>query len=142
MIPGTIPVEFEFCSKFRRNHLFNLAGPSAKFDSSGIPGIARILPDSGRNQWRTIKTSLLQPSLSIVFPSSQPMTSTTIHFLCHPSFLFVYVDSAVPCCAQPLAPSDCRFIAIKKKRFLILHIIHKCQLYHSKRGAMWGMQPS
>jgi hypothetical protein len=34
-----------------------LAGPSAKFDSSGIPGIARIPPDSGRNQWRTVKTS-------------------------------------------------------------------------------------
>jgi len=35
----------------------NLAGPSAKFDSYGIPGIHRILPDSGRNQWRTVKTS-------------------------------------------------------------------------------------
>ena len=57
MIPGTIPAEFEFCSKFRQNHLINLAGPSAKFDSSGIPGIARIPPDSGQNQWRTIKTS-------------------------------------------------------------------------------------
>ena len=57
MIPGTIPAEFEFRSKFRRNHLINLAGPSAKFDSSGIPGIARIPPDSGRNQWRTVKTS-------------------------------------------------------------------------------------
>ena len=57
MIPGTIPAEFEFRSKFRRNHLFNLAGPSAKFDSSGILGIARIPPDSGWNQWRTIKTS-------------------------------------------------------------------------------------
>ena len=59
VIPGTIPAEFEFRSKFRRNQLINLAGPSAKFDSSGIPGIARILPDSGRNQWRTIKTSTL-----------------------------------------------------------------------------------
>ena len=52
---------FEFC----QNGLINLAGPSAKFDSSRIPGIARILPDSGRNQWRTIKTlisSLLSPS--------------------------------------------------------------------------------
>ena len=37
--------------------MINLAGPSAKFDSSGIPGIARIPPDSGRNQWRTVKTS-------------------------------------------------------------------------------------
>ena len=65
VIPGTIPAEFEFCSKFCRNHLINLAGPSAKFDSSRIPGIARILPDSGWNQWRTIKTlisSLLSPS--------------------------------------------------------------------------------
>ena len=60
VIPGTIPAEFEFRSKFRRNHLINLAGPSAKFDSSGIPGIARIPPDSGRNQWRTIKTSFFQ----------------------------------------------------------------------------------
>jgi hypothetical protein len=52
-----IPAESEFCSKFRRNCFINLAGPSAKFDSSGIPGIARIPPDSGRNQWRTVKTS-------------------------------------------------------------------------------------
>ena len=57
MIPGTILAEFEFHSKFRQDHLINLAGPSAKFDSSGIPGIAQILPDSGWNQWRTIKTS-------------------------------------------------------------------------------------
>ena len=47
----------------------------------------------------------------------------------------------MPRCMQPLAPSDCGCIAIKKNRFLTLHIIHKCQLYHSKRGAMWGMQP-
>jgi hypothetical protein len=57
VIPGTIPAEFEFRSKFRRNCFINLAGPSAKFDSTGIPGIARIPPDSGRNQWRTVKTS-------------------------------------------------------------------------------------
>ena len=57
MIPGTIPAEFEFCSKFRQNEGINLAGPSAKFDSSGILGIAWIPPDSGRNQWRTVKTS-------------------------------------------------------------------------------------
>ena len=40
--------------------MINLAGPSAKFDSSGIPGIARIPPDSGRSQWRTIKTSMVE----------------------------------------------------------------------------------
>ena len=57
VIPGTIPAEFEFHSKFRWNRLINLAGPWAKIDSIGIPGIAWILPDSGRNQWRTIKTS-------------------------------------------------------------------------------------
>ena len=57
VIPGTILAEFEFSLKFHRNHLINLAGPSAKFDSSGIPGIAWISPDSSRNQWRTIKTS-------------------------------------------------------------------------------------
>jgi hypothetical protein len=57
MIPGTIPAEFEFRSKFRRNCVINLAGPCAKIDSSGIPGIARIPPDSGRNQWGTVKTS-------------------------------------------------------------------------------------
>ena len=57
VIPGTIPAEVEFHSKFRRNHWINLAGPSAKFDSSRIPGIARIPPDSGWNQLRTIKTS-------------------------------------------------------------------------------------
>ena len=61
VIPGTILVEFEFCSKFRWNQLINLAGPSAKFDSSGIPGIAQIPPDSGRNQWRTINTSISVP---------------------------------------------------------------------------------
>jgi hypothetical protein len=57
VIPGTIPAEFEFRSKFRWNGVINLAGPCAKFDSYGIPGIARIPPDSGRNQWRTVKTS-------------------------------------------------------------------------------------
>jgi len=34
-----------------------LAGNCAKIDSYGIPGIDRIPPDSGRNQWRTVKTS-------------------------------------------------------------------------------------
>ena len=57
VIPGTIPAECEYYSKFCQNCLINLAGPSAKFDSPRIPGIARIPPDSGRNQWRTIKTS-------------------------------------------------------------------------------------
>ena len=53
--------------------------------------------------------------------------------------------SAVPRCAQPLAPFDCGCIAIKN-RFLVLHIIHKCQLYCSQRVraafhrcATWGM---
>ena len=57
VIPGTLPVEFECHSKFCWNHFINLAGPSAKFDSSGIPGIARIPLDSSRNQPRTVKTS-------------------------------------------------------------------------------------
>jgi hypothetical protein len=42
VIPGTIPAKFEFHSKFHRNCFINLAGPSAKFDSTGIPGIAHI----------------------------------------------------------------------------------------------------
>ena len=46
-----------FCSKIHQNYLINLAGHSAKFDSSGILAIAWILLDSSRNQWRTIKTS-------------------------------------------------------------------------------------
>jgi hypothetical protein len=54
-----IPAEFEFRSKIPPEFFITLAGPSAKSDSSGIPGIARIPPDSGRNQWRTIKTSKL-----------------------------------------------------------------------------------
>jgi len=58
VIPGTIPAEFEFYSRFRQNHCMNLAGPSAKFDSYGIPGIDQILPDSSRNHWRTVKTSI------------------------------------------------------------------------------------
>jgi hypothetical protein len=52
-----IPAEFEFRSKIPPEFFITLAGPSAKSDSSGIPAIARILPDSSRNQWRTIKTS-------------------------------------------------------------------------------------
>jgi hypothetical protein len=52
-----IPAEFEFRSKIPPEFFITLAGPSAKSDSSGIPGIARIPLDSGRNQWRTIKTS-------------------------------------------------------------------------------------
>jgi hypothetical protein len=60
LIPGTILAEFEFHSKFCRNCFINLAGPSAKFDSTGIPGIAWIPPDSGWNQWRTVKTSVIQ----------------------------------------------------------------------------------
>ena len=59
-------MEFEFHSKFCWNHLINLAGPSAKFDSSGIPGIAWIPPDSGWNQWRTIKTSKHNPTSGLV----------------------------------------------------------------------------
>jgi len=39
VIPGTIPVEFEFHATFHQNRFINLAGNSAKFDSSGIPGI-------------------------------------------------------------------------------------------------------
>jgi len=57
VIPGTIPAECEFCSTFRRNSFINLAGSCAKIDSYGIPGIDWIPPDSGRNQWRTVKTS-------------------------------------------------------------------------------------
>ena len=56
VIPGTILVRCEIHWKFRLNYWINLAGPSAKFDSCGIPGIAQILPDSGWNQWRTVKT--------------------------------------------------------------------------------------
>jgi hypothetical protein len=37
-----IPAEFEFRSKFRRNHFINLAGPSAKIDSCRILGMIRI----------------------------------------------------------------------------------------------------
>ena len=71
-LPGnTILAEFEFHSKFCQNHLINLAGPSAKFDSSGIPGIAQIPPDSCRNQWRTIKTSLL------LLPPSCPVKASS-----------------------------------------------------------------
>ena len=57
VIPGTIPAEFEFRSRFCQNHHMNLAGLCAKFDSSGILGIAQILLDSSRSQWRTVKTS-------------------------------------------------------------------------------------
>ena len=42
VIPGTIPAEFRFCSKCHQNHLINLAGLFAKFDSSRILGIAQI----------------------------------------------------------------------------------------------------
>jgi len=34
-----------------------LAGSTAKIPFRGIPGIARIPPDSGRNTWRTVKNS-------------------------------------------------------------------------------------
>jgi hypothetical protein len=43
LIVGTILAEFEFLSTFHRNCFMNLAGPSAKTDSSGIPGIDWIL---------------------------------------------------------------------------------------------------
>jgi len=42
MNPGTILAEFEFHSTFCQNGIINLAGPCAKIDSSGIPGIAWI----------------------------------------------------------------------------------------------------
>jgi len=35
-----------------------LAGNTAQIPFRGIPGIARIPPDSGRNTWRTVKNSL------------------------------------------------------------------------------------
>jgi hypothetical protein len=41
-----IPAEFEFHSKFHWNCFVNLAGPSAKIDSSVILGIAWIPPES------------------------------------------------------------------------------------------------
>ena len=56
VIPGTILAEFH--STFRRNSFINLAGNCAKIDSYGIPGIDRIPPDSSKNQWRTVKTSV------------------------------------------------------------------------------------
>jgi len=58
VIPGTIPAECEFRSTFRWNSFINLAGNCAKIDSYGILGIDRIPPDSSRNQWRTVKTSI------------------------------------------------------------------------------------
>jgi len=57
VIPGTILAECEFRSTFCRNSFINLAGNCAKIDSYGILGIDQIPPDSGRNQWRTVKTS-------------------------------------------------------------------------------------
>ena len=42
VIPGTIPAEFEFHSKFCWNCLISLVGPWAKIDSIGILGIAQI----------------------------------------------------------------------------------------------------
>jgi len=57
VIPRTIPAECDFHSTFHQNSFINLAGNCAKIDSYGIPGIDRIPPDSGRNQWRTVKTS-------------------------------------------------------------------------------------
>jgi hypothetical protein len=59
MIAGTILAEFEFHSKFCRNCFTNLAGAWAKIDSSGILVIAWILLDSSRNQWGTVKTSIM-----------------------------------------------------------------------------------
>ena len=58
-LPGHSWILVEICIPFKilPESLINLAGPSAKFDSSGILGIAQIPPDSGRNQWRTINTS-------------------------------------------------------------------------------------
>jgi hypothetical protein len=53
-----IPPEFEFRSKIPLEFFITLAGATAKFDSSGIPGIAWIPPESSWNQWRTIKTSM------------------------------------------------------------------------------------
>jgi len=62
VIPGTIPAECEFHFTFRQNSFINLAGNCAKIDSYGIPGIDWIPPDSGRNQWRTVKTSQCRKS--------------------------------------------------------------------------------
>ena len=56
LIPGMIPAEFKFHSRFCLNSFIKLAGPCVKFDSFGILGIAWIPLDSSRNQWRTIKT--------------------------------------------------------------------------------------
>jgi hypothetical protein len=57
---GIILAEFEFCSKFRWNCFINLAGAWVEIDSSRIPGIAWIPPDSSSNQWGTVKTSAKQ----------------------------------------------------------------------------------
>jgi hypothetical protein len=52
-IPGCIPPE---CPGMENS---NLAGPTAKSDSPGIPGFPRIPLDSGGNTWGTVKTSRL-----------------------------------------------------------------------------------
>ena len=46
MIPGTILAEFKFHATFFWNCFINLAGNSAKFDSSGMPGSDWILQES------------------------------------------------------------------------------------------------
>ena len=50
---------------------------------------------------------------------------SVLQALCQFWKFHISMTSVVPCCAQPLAPFDCD----EKNRFLILHIIHKCQLY-------------
>jgi hypothetical protein len=57
MIPGIIPAEFEFCSKFHQKCFINLAGAWAKIYSSGIPGMAWIPPDSARFQQESVGDS-------------------------------------------------------------------------------------
>ncbi|EDR07548.1 uncharacterized protein LACBIDRAFT_327892 [Laccaria bicolor S238N-H82] len=91
-------------------------GPSAKFDSSGIPGIPWIPPDSSRNQWRTIKTSKTVPHFGLKGGGGE-------HFhgcmsCSSPAGIYRCED-----CLGPLA--ECLNCTLKRHRQLPLHIINK-----------------
>jgi len=52
-----IPWPFRNPPEFRGTEITILVGTTAKIPFRGIPGIARIPADSGRNTWRTVKNS-------------------------------------------------------------------------------------
>ena len=143
----------------RKNPQSDLGGSNRTFRYIGLFGVIKTTKPCLKNAilwiplWKFEGTKTIHKYTRIQkLGTSESVDAKIIHsFNICSSFNNVdkhSTTSVVPCCAQPLAPFDCRCIAIKKNRFLILHIIHNASSTSKRvravfRGcATWGMPPS